>query len=93
VWRWRVLAPVAPVNGQFALSIVGQPGYQYVVQASTNLVNWISIATNISPFNFVDSDMSRFQQRFIALISWACPQQIPSMMFQWSVCQLCPGRQ
>ena len=59
-----VLTPVAPVNGQFALSIVGQPGYQYVVQASTNLVNWMSIATNISPFNFVDADTSRFSERF-----------------------------
>jgi hypothetical protein len=59
-----VLTPVVPVNGQFALSIIGQPGYQYVVQASTNLVNWISIATNISPFNFVDADTSRFAQRF-----------------------------
>lgn len=59
-----VITPVSSINGQFGLSIVGQPGYQYVVQASTNLVNWVSIATNISPFEFVDADTSRFQQRF-----------------------------
>jgi hypothetical protein len=59
-----LLTPVAPVNGQFALSLVGQPGYQYLVQASTNLATWVAIATNISPFNLVDADTSRFQQRF-----------------------------
>ena len=59
-----LLTPAAPINGQFALSIAGQPGYQYVVQASTNLVDWVSLTTNISPFNFVDRDAGRFQQRF-----------------------------
>jgi hypothetical protein len=56
-------APAAPA-GQFAVAVSGVPGYQYVVQASTDLVNWVSLQTNSAPFNFVDSNASQYSQRF-----------------------------
>ncbi|HEX3856321.1 MAG TPA: LamG-like jellyroll fold domain-containing protein [Verrucomicrobiae bacterium] len=58
------LTPASRVNGQFALSVSGIANYQYVVEASTNLVDWVPVRTNISPFAFVDSNASQFNQRF-----------------------------
>ena len=58
------LTPAPHANGQFALNISGIPNYQYVVQASTNLVNWVSVQTNTAPFTFVDTNASQFRQRF-----------------------------
>ena len=51
-------------RGQFALTINGVAGYKYAVQVSTNLVDWVSVATNTAPFTFVDSNASHFSQRF-----------------------------
>jgi hypothetical protein len=58
------LATVAHSAGQFDLSVNGVPGYQYEVQASTNLVDWVPVQTNTSPFLFIDSDAGKFKQRF-----------------------------
>ncbi|MGA2281384.1 MAG: Ig-like domain-containing protein [Verrucomicrobiota bacterium] len=58
------LASTAHADGQYALIVAGVPGYQYVVQASTDLVNWVPVQTNTAPFTFVDTNASRFGQRF-----------------------------
>jgi hypothetical protein len=34
------------------------------VQASTTLVDWEAVQTNVAPFTFVDSKASQFNQRF-----------------------------
>lgn len=59
-----VLATIAPVNGLFAMNVVGQTGHEYIVQGSTNLVIWIPVVTNTSPFTFVDADTQKFAKRF-----------------------------
>jgi hypothetical protein len=41
-------------NG-FALELNGVPGTNYVIEASTNLFNWVSLVTNASPFQFTDA--------------------------------------
>lgn len=53
-----------PARGQFALNINGVVGDKYVVQVSTNLVNWTSLQTNTTPFTFVDTNAIHFKQRF-----------------------------
>jgi hypothetical protein len=58
------LAPATHASGQYALTVAGVPGYKYVVQASTNLVNWVPIQTNTAPFTFVDTNAGKFRQRF-----------------------------
>jgi DNA-binding beta-propeller fold protein YncE len=59
------MAPaIAPSRGQFAVAISGVTGYKYVVQVSSNLVNWVSVQTNTAPFKFVDSNAGRFSQRY-----------------------------
>jgi uncharacterized repeat protein (TIGR01451 family) len=51
-------------NGLFKFSLVGTPGGSYIIQASTNLVNWIPIYTNISPFVFTDPYATNYRSRF-----------------------------
>jgi hypothetical protein len=69
-----VSAPARPqmpvfgfINGQFNLTITGDIGPDYIVQASTNLTDWAGIFTNPSPelpFVWNDSAASNFSQRF-----------------------------
>jgi hypothetical protein len=58
---------VAISGGQLALTIAGDIGPDYAVQASTNLVDWQTIFTTNSPatpFNFADPDTSLYSVRF-----------------------------
>jgi hypothetical protein len=63
------LASAAHASGQFALAISGVSGCQYVVQASTNMVNWVPLQTNTAPFTFVDTNASKFGRRFYRSVS------------------------
>ena len=40
------------------------PGATCVVEASTDLVNWIAIQTNTAPFTFVDPNTASYSKRF-----------------------------
>ncbi|MGH7942938.1 MAG: fibronectin type III domain-containing protein [Limisphaerales bacterium] len=51
-------------NSAVSVAVTGVPGYLYVIQASTELVHWISLATNLSPWHFVDTNARRFNARF-----------------------------
>ncbi len=53
-----------PSHGQFAFTVGGVTGYNYIVQVSTNLVNWVSATTNTAPFTFVDTNACQFKQRY-----------------------------
>ncbi|MDD5139381.1 MAG: immunoglobulin domain-containing protein [Verrucomicrobiales bacterium] len=55
-------------NGQFQLTIAGVDGLSYAIQSSTNLTDWTAIATNTSPFNFLDTNADVFPQRFFRSI-------------------------
>jgi hypothetical protein len=51
----------------FTLTINGDDGPNYVVQASTNLVGWQSLFTNHLPaplFNWSDPNTAAFPRRF-----------------------------
>jgi len=50
-------------NG-FQFAVTGVPGFNYAVQSSTNLINWQSLITNPSPFNFTDTNAAEFPQQF-----------------------------
>ena len=60
---------LATKAGQFGFAISGQSGSQYAIQASTDLVNWVTLQTNVSPFNFVDSNASQFSRRFYRTVN------------------------
>ena len=57
------MAGTEGVNGKFLLSISGAD-FPVIVQASTNLVNWVNISTNTPPFIFTDSVTPGFPYRF-----------------------------
>ncbi len=63
------LTPAVQAGGRFGFDISGTTGAVYVVQASTDLVNWTSIQTNIAPFAFVDAGVAGFKQRFFRTVS------------------------
>jgi uncharacterized repeat protein (TIGR01451 family) len=41
-----VFALAVPTNGGFRLALTGQPGLLYVIDGSTNLVDWVPLVTN-----------------------------------------------
>jgi len=54
-------------NGTFNLQLLVVPGSNYVLQASTNLLDWTPIATNPATTNllqFVDPNSSNYPTRF-----------------------------
>jgi hypothetical protein len=56
----------APTGG-FHFSLLGRAGESYVIQASTNLLDWSPISTNISlngVFEFTVPEIWRFRERF-----------------------------
>jgi hypothetical protein len=55
----------------FSFSVNGIWGYSYVIQSSTDLVNWYPIATNATPFVFVDPNPSQTGQKFYLAVYYA----------------------
>jgi hypothetical protein len=58
-------------NGQFSVLISGNAGPDYLVQASTNLVNWSDVtnfASPVLPFNWSDTNAVNFKQRFYRVL-------------------------
>ena len=54
-------------SNNFVGLLLGIANSSYVIQASTNLVDWVELRTNISPsgiINFTDPNASGFTQRF-----------------------------
>ena len=59
--------PVFDINGGLSLSVNGSPGFLYVFESSTNLLNWkwLGARTNASgSFEFTDAAVSKYPQRF-----------------------------
>jgi hypothetical protein len=56
---------------QFQFQVSGPAGFNYTVQASTNLVSWTNLfSTNplVLPFNWVDRDATNFPHRFYRVL-------------------------
>lgn len=51
-------------NGQFQFDILGVTGLKYSVEASSNLIDWAPLRTNVSPFTFIDTNSTAYPQRF-----------------------------
>jgi hypothetical protein len=66
------ISNIAFSNGVFWMSITGDSGPDYIVQASTNLVFWESIDTNPAPtppfFIWSDAGATNFNQRFYRVL-------------------------
>ena len=51
-------------SGAVQLTITSLSGQTNVVQASTNLVNWVPLQTNVGPFIFMDPNATNYPMRF-----------------------------
>jgi hypothetical protein len=58
------LAALPGSAGGVSFSVSGVASYQYVVQSSTNLINWVSVQTNTAPFTFTDTNAAKLRQCF-----------------------------
>jgi len=58
-----LMSPIFRDN-QLIFEVVGASNYSYVVQTSTDLVNWVSLQTNAAPFMFSNSVPSNSPCRF-----------------------------
>ena len=65
-------APGAFGDGGFQVQLSGAADQNYILQASTDLVQWVPIATNLpsaSPFYFTDPDATNFPYRFYRVLA------------------------
>ena len=62
------LKATAMPGGTFRLTITGKSGHTYQIQASTNLITWTTISTQVmgtnGPLTFTDSNAPKYRVRF-----------------------------
>jgi len=64
-------AKASVTNGAFDLRVSGLQGKNYILQASTDFANWISLSTNTAPsnlFDLVDPGATNYPKRFYRAI-------------------------
>ena len=61
----------APATAGSLLRFSGSPGFGYVLEASTNLVNWLALTNLVARsdglFEFLDTNATNFPTRFYRL--------------------------
>ena len=55
-------------GNKFKLTVTGIPGYNYIVQATTNFTNWVSLHTNTSSFSYTNDASTNYLYRFFRSI-------------------------
>jgi hypothetical protein len=61
----KLTSPIKLPNGQFQFHFSGTSGENYIIQGSTNLVNWVPLLTNsATALDFVDTNAAGFGRRF-----------------------------
>lgn len=60
------ISPLLTHNGSHALelSITNDSGDSVIIQASTNLLTWLPVWTNMAPFTFTNFDTTNYSKRF-----------------------------
>lgn len=63
-----LLASAGRTNKQFAFDVVGVAGAKYIVQCSTDMVNWTPVSTNTAPFSFTDTSTEAVPGKFFRTV-------------------------
>jgi hypothetical protein len=58
------MTSAAHVANQFSFNVAGVTGRKYIVQASTNLLAWVSLKTNTAPFQYIATNSPAYSRRF-----------------------------
>ncbi len=56
-----ILTVVSYTNQHFTVTLTGVPTLSYSIQASPNMVAWVPLVTNASPFTFTDTNVSSYK--------------------------------
>jgi uncharacterized repeat protein (TIGR01451 family) len=59
-----VVSAASVGGGAFHLTISSPTSSSVIIQASTNLVNWVNVFTSTPPFTFTDSTSTNYHDRF-----------------------------
>jgi M6 family metalloprotease-like protein/uncharacterized repeat protein (TIGR01451 family) len=59
-----ISSPVLVGPNSFRFTVTGDPGYATIVQASTNLINWVGLYTNTPAFTFTNLITTNYPMRF-----------------------------
>ena len=66
-----VVGPTVPIlgepvysGGSVSFTVTSVPGFNQVVQGSTDFVTWVSLQTNTAPFVFTDPTAGSYSNRF-----------------------------
>ncbi len=51
-------------GGRFTVTSPAVPGWNFILQASTNLSSWVNLQTNTAPFSYTDANAGQFRSRF-----------------------------
>lgn len=65
------LTPVSLASGKFTMQINGGPGPSYILQGSTDLINWTPIVTNkpsVLPYTAMDTNAGSFNNRLYRIL-------------------------
>ncbi len=54
--------------GSFEFTVSGISGASYIIETSTNLVNWAPVETNAAPFLFLDANVTQYACRFFRAV-------------------------
>ena len=68
----NLLSVSVPEGGLPQLTVNGVPGQSYIIWASTDLIDWITLAVipNFSsPFEFIDTDAPNYPARFYKVVA------------------------
>jgi hypothetical protein len=62
------LSAATLAGGQFSFNLTGVAGYEYVVQASADLSNWLPVQTNTAPFTFTLTNAAGYAQQYFRAV-------------------------
>jgi hypothetical protein len=51
-------------NGNALVQLTGVPTYTYLIQGSSNLVDWVPLQTNSAPFTFTETNAVQYNSRY-----------------------------
>ncbi len=51
-------------GGRFSVTSPAVPGWNFILQASTNFYSWVNLQTNTAPFSYTDTNAAQYRSRF-----------------------------
>jgi hypothetical protein len=83
---FRLRGPAFTVNvqylpgGQASIEVTGAPGVNFILQATTDFVNWVNLQTNTAPATIIDTAAGEFPLRFYRVVPLLTLEVIPPVI-------------